>query len=315
MRRALIVGIDHYEWSPLESCVNDAKNISQYLERHENGEPNFDCFMLTSDEIEISRTLLKQHLFELFQNDADVALLYFSGHGKETGFGSFLVTQDALKYDEGVSLDDILLMTYESRAREIIIILDCCFSGHFGNDRFKGQKTSVLREGVSVITSSRDHQVSLTDSEKSVFTEIICEALDGEAANLLGKVNVAGIYSYADKVLSSWQQRPVFKSHVSTMIPIRNCNPRIHLDILRRISDYFDHETDKIQLNPEFELFKEPEDELKEQQFSDLLLYGSAGLVTSEEEDYLHLAASKSKTCQLTHLGQFYWKMAKQKRF
>ena len=42
MRKALIVGIDHYaKINPLSGCVNDAHAVKSVLERHANGSVNF----------------------------------------------------------------------------------------------------------------------------------------------------------------------------------------------------------------------------------------------------------------------------------
>lgn len=43
MRKALVVGVDHYEKvMPLFGCVNDAHNVKSALERHSDGTLNFD---------------------------------------------------------------------------------------------------------------------------------------------------------------------------------------------------------------------------------------------------------------------------------
>jgi hypothetical protein len=48
MRKALIVGADHYEQgSHLYGCVNDAHSVKAVLERHDGGSVNFDCRLLT----------------------------------------------------------------------------------------------------------------------------------------------------------------------------------------------------------------------------------------------------------------------------
>ena len=43
MRKALVVGIDHYAHiSPLFGCVNDAHSVKAVLERNSDGTKNFD---------------------------------------------------------------------------------------------------------------------------------------------------------------------------------------------------------------------------------------------------------------------------------
>lgn len=319
MRRALLVGIDHYSFGALKGCINDAKKIRKLLDTHEDGTPNFDCQLMKSVEDKthwsyITRYRLKRQIHQLFANEADVALLYFSGHGGQNDFGGFLITQDAVQFDEGVSINEILVMANKSKVREVIIILDCCYSGSFGNDPMSEGKITVLREGVSVLTSSRDYQTSKERNGQGVFTEIIGEALDGEAADILGKVDVASIYQYADQVLSSWQQRPIFKTHSSTMVSVRNCQPRLHRVILRKLPVYFKEEDSKLRLNEEHLIGDAPSVPAKELEFSHLQMYLSAGLITLSDEDFqgrqMSEAAKEGKDCQLTKLGEYYWKLA-----
>ena len=325
MRRALIVGIDHYPVGRLTSCVNDANAVKQYLDKNEDGTPNFDCQLMIShadyqkkESLEITRYRLKRKIHQLFSNEAQVALLYFSGHGGQNDFGGYLITQDAVQFDEGVSINEILLMANRSKVKEIIIILDCCYSGSFGNDPMAEGKLTMLREGVSILTSSSDYQTSKGRNGRGVFTELICEALEGEAADILGRVDVASIYQYADQVLDSWEQRPVFKTHATTMVSVRNCQPRVHLEILRKLADYFSGEDDKLKLSEEHLIGDEPSVPAKELEFSHLQMYLSAGLITLSDEDYqgrqMSEAAQEGKECELTKLGEYYWKLAKNGR-
>ncbi|MCI0494284.1 caspase family protein, partial [candidate division KSB1 bacterium] len=100
MRRALLVGIDNYEHSALTGCVNDANSMRDLLARHEDGEPNFDCKLLTAPDDYVSKSFLREQMEVLFGNEADVALFYFAGHGTYDNLDGYLVTQDAGKYDE-----------------------------------------------------------------------------------------------------------------------------------------------------------------------------------------------------------------------
>src|SRR5262245_54790638 len=81
MKKALIIGIDHYPTSPLAGCVNDAKAVANILARNGDGSPNFSAMTLTSDNIQVTSALLESSISELFKGDADTALLYFAGHG------------------------------------------------------------------------------------------------------------------------------------------------------------------------------------------------------------------------------------------
>src|ERR1700720_4559421 len=114
MRRALLVGIDGDPMDPLAGCVNDAKAMYARLQTNEDASPNFECRLLTAPSDKISRAILRENIMELFEHGADVALLYFSGHGTENNLGGYLVTPDAKQYDEGVPMTDILTFANNS---------------------------------------------------------------------------------------------------------------------------------------------------------------------------------------------------------
>lgn len=190
MRRALCVGIDEYEFGSLNGCVNDALRMKAVLEKQQDGCPNFDCRTLTAPQgagnAVVTRTILRDHLQRLFKDPADVALFHFSGHGTINNLDGYLVTQDATKYDEGVSMGDVLKLANDSKAKEVVIMLDCCFSGQLGNLPAIDNSKAVLREGISILTAGRGDQVSVEAGGEGVFTSLVVDALEGGAANLLG---------------------------------------------------------------------------------------------------------------------------------
>lgn len=309
MRRALIIGIDEYLHSPLRGCVNDANEVARLLKTHEDGSPNFDCQTLTAPPFEINRDILRGKIDDLFRDEADVALLYFSGHGFANEFGGYLVTQDAKRYDEGVSMDDITSRAIKSPAREVVILLDCCFSGALGQIPTLGNRT-VLREGVCLLTASRGSQVSVEVRGQGLFTSLLRAALEGGASDVIGKVTVASVYAYVDQALGAWEQRPLFKALVSQLIPLRNCRPVVPLELLRLLPKYFTTADYEFPLDPSFEPEAEPDHPENEKVFSHLQKYRAARLVVPVGEEHLYFAAINHKSCKLTPLGQFYWSLA-----
>ena len=181
MRRALLVGINDYPSAPLSGCVNDANAMERLLRRHDDGRVNFDTQILTSDLESVTRARLREGLEDLFADPAEVALLYFSGHGTENDLGGYLVTSDATAYEEGVSLGDVL--AHANRAThitEVAIIIDSCHSGWLGTVPAINNMHASLREGLSILSASRSSQASLEEGEHGVFTELVCSALDAE---------------------------------------------------------------------------------------------------------------------------------------
>lgn len=314
MKRALIVGIDQYQHAPLYGCVNDANRIHQILSQNEDGSPNFQCKLLTAPPYAINRSTLREHIKDIFDYEADAAFFYYSGHGTVNNLGGYLVTQDATKYDEGVAMSDLLSYANDANIREVVIVLDCCHSGAFGQIPAIKDGQAVLREGISVLTASRSSQPSVEIDGSGIFTSLVCEALNGGAADVCGKVTVASVYAYVDQVLGAWDQRPLFKSHVSRLITLRQCKPEMDLAILRLLPKYFPAPTAELPLDPSFEPDTKPRNAENEQIFRNLQKFRDARLLEPVGEEHLYFAAIRSKSCKLTPLGQFYWQLAKKKR-
>jgi hypothetical protein len=54
------------------------------------------------------------------------------------------------RYDEGISMTDILALANKGKSREVIIMLDCCHSGAFGQLPIQSGDQAMLREGLTV---------------------------------------------------------------------------------------------------------------------------------------------------------------------
>ena len=218
MRGALCIGIDEYSVGSLEGCSNDANRVADILTRNHDGSPNFQCRRLIAPAGSaltiVTRATLRKAIDEFFQIRADVALLHFSGHGTVNNLDGYLVTQDAKNYDEGVAMGDILKWANDSNAREVVIFLDCCFSGQLGTVPAIDNSKALLREGVSILTASRSDQPSVENGGGGIFTSLVVDALSSGAADVLGTVTAPSIYAYVEAALGVWEQRPLFKSHV-----------------------------------------------------------------------------------------------------
>jgi hypothetical protein len=310
MRRALIVGIDDYPGAGLSGCVNDANRLSAILARHDDDAPNVSCKTLTSPDDQLTRAVLRKHIEELFGQPADAALFYFSGHGTSNDLDGYIVTQDAHAYDEGVAMSDILNQANDAPIGEVVLVLDCCFSGTLGNVPIANNDAALLREGVSVLTASRSSELSYETNGSGVFTSLICDALMGGAADVLGRVTVPSIYAYVDQSLGAWDQRPLFKSHVSRLLPLRHCRPSIALETLRMLPAYFTTSTAEYPLDPSYEPLAEPQHDDHERIFANLQKFRAARLLEPVGEEHMYFAAMNLKACRLTPAGRLYWQLA-----
>ena len=318
MRRALCVGIDLYTFGELHGCVSDADRLAEILRRNEDKSPNFDARVLAAPNggghNVVTRSVLRAALDELFKHPADVALFSFSGHGTENNLGGYLVTQDAEKYDEGVSMTDVIGMANQSKAAEVVILLDCCHSGHLGNASIVDNAKAVLREGVSILTASRGAQVSVEDAGGGLFTSLVVDALDGGAADILGDVAAPGIYSFIEAARGAWDHRPLFKSHVAQLIPLRKCHPAVDLSVLRELPTLFPLPAEDFPLSPAFEPYSDQKEAAMIAVFAKLQALNRVHLVIPVGAEHMYDAAMQSKTCRLTASGRYYWRLAKNAR-
>jgi Caspase domain len=321
MRKALIVGIDHYDHiSALSGCVNDAHAVRSVLERHADGTVNFVTpRMLTgaSAAEKVERTGLKDAVRELFGSDADIALLYFAGHGYIEDTGGFLCATDCRNGDDGLSLVEVMTLANNSPAKNRVIILDSCHSGIAGA-RPGDQRMAEIREGMTLLTASTAEQYAMESPAggSGVFTDLFVDALNGAAANLVGDVTPGSVYAHIDQSLGPWAQRPVFKTNVKTFVSLRKAAPPIALTDLQAIATHFPNRGYNFQLDPSFEPERSeghrndpnipPPDPRKTAIFAVLQKYVKVNLVRPVDAPHMWHAAMQSKSCQLTVLGEHY---------
>lgn len=317
MKKALIIGINEYPTAPLTACVSDAKAISQLLKFNEDESPNFDVKLC----VDISdKNKLTEIVYDLFRGESDVALLYFSGHGKKNELDTFLVTPDAKKFELGLSVTNLINMANKSKAKNKIIILDCCYSGAAGTPIFLSDSISLIDKGITILTASKsDEEAKEIINGHGVFTNLLIQALSGGASDIRGCITPGSIYAYIDQALGAHEQRPVFKTNVTEFVPLRYVNARVPLPILRKIEKYFPRPDYKYPLDPSHE--DTNSDEVKHEVvlpkakaehvaiFKDLQRYQSVGLVEPNDAPYMYFAAMNSKSCKLTPLGQHYWRL------
>nr|WP_258223484.1 caspase family protein [Vibrio cholerae] len=289
MKKALIIGINDYPSSPLQGCVNDANTLATVLESNGDGSPNFSVRKITCPSTQITRPVLREAIEQLFSGDCNMALLYFSGHGYIKSTGGYLVTTDATRYDEGVSMDDILALANQSRARNKVVIFDCCHSGAMGSPSLSGNGTAQLAEGMSVLTASRDSEYALESNGAGVFTSLLIDALKGGAADIRGNITPGSLYAYVDEALGAWDQRPIFKTNVTSFSPLRVIPPKVPFETLRKIIQYFPTAESEHQLDPSYEDTQASADPEKVKIFKDLQKYQSVGLVVPVDAEFMYL--------------------------
>lgn len=317
-RRALIVGIDKYDNCRDLSCaVNDAEAMAGLLARNDDDSINYVVRLLTSKTDPITRVSLRQAWLELFEDFAGDVLFYFSGHGAQTPWGGYLVTQDGTNPEFGVSMEDLLLLVNRSRARDVVLIVDCCHGGDLGNPpilQALQSPLSLLREGVTVLASSRPNEPSSELDQHGMFTYGLLEGLSGGAADLMGNVNAASLFLYAERLFGAWDQRPVYKSHTGAVSTLRHCKPPVAPEDLRAIPTFFLDPHSHFPLDPEYESEAEPDEDNPERarKREDARLFKrlrDARLIESVGGQDLYWTAMNSGEIRLTVLGKHYCRL------
>ncbi|MBE5440131.1 caspase family protein [Mycobacteroides abscessus] len=322
MRKTLIVGIDHYTYiGDLSGAVNDAHAVKNVLERNADGTLNFPTPHLlvgTGPGAEVTRLELKESVRKLFADDADIALFYFAGHGYIEDTGGFLCASDCQSGDDGLSLAELMSLANSSKAKNKVIILDSCHGGIAGTSALS-QNIAEISDGVTILTASTADQYAMETpgGGSGVFTSLFVDALSGAAANLVGAITPGSVYAHIDQSLGPWAQRPVFKTNVKTFISLREATAPIELAELQQLTDIFPSPATVFSLDPSYEPhrsgFEDPSvpapDPAHTAVFAILQNYVKVNLVRPVGAPHMWHAAMWSHGCELTVLGQHYWKL------
>lgn len=321
MRKALIVGIDHYDHiCSLSGCVNDAHSVKSLLERHADGTVNFVTPKIltgTSSTNRVDKVDLKDAVRELFSGDSEIALFYFAGHGHIEDTGGFLCGTECRTGDDGLSLAEVMTLAGASAAKNKVIVLDSCHSGIAGS-RPGAQTLAEIKEGMTILTASTAEQYAseVPGGGAGVFTSLFIDALGGAAANLVGDVTPGSVYAHIDQSLGPWAQRPVFKTNVKTFVSLRKAAAPIPLADLQALATHFPSADYEFPLDPAYEPERSaeqradpdipPPDPQKNAVFAVLQKYVKVNLVRPVGAPHMWHAAMQSRSCELTVLGQHY---------
>lgn len=316
MRKALIVGVNYYEGNinNLPGCVSDAYSVNSVLKDNSDGTKNFDTRLETAVDRDsrISRINLKNAVKELFEDGSDIALFYYSGHGYMESTGGYLVTSDCKDGDDGLPMSELLTIVNKSKAKNKIIILDTCHSGAMGLPDATTD-TVYINEGVTILTASRKYQYSIDEGDGGTFTKLFVDAISGAASNLLGQISPGSVYAHIDQSLGAWEQRPVFRTNVKEFVSLRTVQPPIALSDLKKITEIF-NDGFEVRLDPSYEPDSDKPIKEHTETFAILQKYNHVNLVVPVDADHMYYAAMNSKSCKLTVVGEFYWKLVNQER-
>lgn len=321
MRKALFLGLNEYDnIGRLNGCANDAQQMYSVLSRHADGRPNFNSRVFVSPGNNLSKSFIMENVKELFKGDLEVALFYFAGHGffNEDINTGFIIPQNySQKEDNGIRIDDILEIARRNpKIQNTIIILDCCQSGSAGKSSILKGGSSILDEGLTILTACKENEYAVEDGKgHGLFTKLMLEALHGGAGNILGKITPSSVYAFVDNALDAWEQRPVFKTNVSQFLSLRDITPRVPLEVLRNLPKWFPNSGSQYRLNPSYEPTSAEADENNMEIFRQLQLCNRHSLIEPVDAEHMYFAAMNSTACRLTVIGEYYRDLAEKGRF
>jgi Caspase domain len=320
-RAALLIGIDNYsKVTPLKGCVADAQAMYNVLKTNEDGSANYDCRLVTSTpDTSINLKLFRSLTRDLLEKSKEDALFYFAGHGVSRPFGGFLMSQDGDLDEPGLLMDELLAAINQSKAKSVLVILDCCRSGLLGaTTLFQGnnglEEIAQIREGVTILAASRPTESAVESNGHGIFTRLVIDALSGGATDVRGQVSAASIYAYVEQALGAWDQRPLYKSHADCLAPVRRCRPDVPDALLRELPVLFEQADSMLLLAPSFEYTSPDANQDHVAIFNKLKVFRNARLLVEEQEKDLYFLALDSGWVKLSPLGQLYWRLAKENR-
>lgn len=153
-RVALVIGNSAYKSVPkLANPVNDAAMVGGMFRK-----AGFDLVEIKTD-LNIAETRKSLREFGLRSRDADIAVVYYAGHGIEVDGINYLVPTDAALevdtdvYDEALPLDRILA-TIEPAKQLRLVILDACRDNPFAGTMKRTVASRSIGRGLAKVEPS-----------------------------------------------------------------------------------------------------------------------------------------------------------------
>ena len=176
-RVALVLGNSAYKnVAPLTNPVNDSARIASTLK-----EAGFDVVDSRRD-LPAAETRRALRDFADRARDADIAVVYYAGHGIEVDGANYLIPVDARLerdtdiYDEGLSLDRILI-AIEPAKKLRLVILDACRDNPFSRTMKRTVASRAIGQGLAKVEPTSPN-VLIAYSAKAGST-----AADGDGKN------------------------------------------------------------------------------------------------------------------------------------
>jgi caspase domain-containing protein len=243
-RKALIIAISDYDNLPptkqLSFCRNDGQAVYETLLKQGYDIPSDFKLIGRVEGKRIKKTIIN---FFKKARATDTLVLYFSGHGMPDGHGNYFIASSDIDREtpqlDGYPFYELENERERSKAKKVITILDCCFSGAAGTEISMGDANDIAHvardkmnkefkegEGKCLIASSLGDQLSykMKDYDYSIFSYYLVEGLKGAGGKSIdynGYVTVSTLSDYLfDEVTENGRQEPITKIAMSGTITL-----------------------------------------------------------------------------------------------
>jgi tetratricopeptide (TPR) repeat protein len=212
---AVIIGIEKYRSAPTtQFATNDAKMIRDYF--RVMGIPERNIEFLTDERATYSdiRKVIETKLPNLVKPDSRV-IVYYAGHGapNPSDGTAYLVPYDGdpvYLHDTSYPLERMYEKLSMLPAKEVLVIMDACFSGTGGRSVLPpGARSLVARPKIQpanrliVLASTQDNQITTTlpEQQQGLFTYFFLRALKE------GKKDITEVYEYLKPLVEDEAKR------------------------------------------------------------------------------------------------------------
>lgn len=250
MRRyySLLTAVGKYDeekTANLPSCEMDLKLMRNALTEGLKFSP--DAIRTLGEDGHISIRSFAQTLteFSSLLTEEDGFICYFSGHGSNGN----------LCFSDGmISIQSVVDFMERMKAKNKILILDCCYSGKF---YVSGAKQMNLEESIStfagagtvVLASSASDETSWLGPGKnhSLYTGMLTTAMTVNRRIRNGKISLADISEEVINIANAWNQQnpqrmqhPIYRARIGGTIyfDVENYNPYETLQIYQKTENY-----------------------------------------------------------------------------
>jgi hypothetical protein len=228
---AIVIGVASYEDEGIQNLrytTNDAIRLAKVLSERSAYDKKRIYLLADAEKVPLEvnvRKPTRSNIFDVIAyitktaSDKSEILFFFAGHGAEISKEPYLLTSDTklnIVSKTAIDIREINSLLQESKAQCILKIFDACRSGFSDGRAILGRMTDGLQDAITyqatgwaTISSCSSGEVAYESSEfeHGVFSNYLCEALEGNAALNDGLVTFERAVDYVKIGVRAWCDR------------------------------------------------------------------------------------------------------------